>query len=412
VSRTAAPAADPATTPPEPHNPDDITLTGQGNAALVSQTGRCLQELAAAVDIPGVDPQLDGYARERALLPGVRAAAALVCGLYLAFGALHLVAATPDVRSEMAAAAWATAAVAGVAYAATRWWKLKPSVAPHLAGGLAALAAGNSLLHLALTRDPVQSTNVMLVLVAMCAVVDDRRWSGGLVVGSLAGVAAVALTSPPDPLWTHFAFGFASALLLGMVLRLVRQRGLSSLERARRAAAASATHDSLTGLLNRRGLDVVADLVLRSARREGRSVAVLFIDLDGLKAVNDTQGHGAGDALLVDAARHLREAFREADAVSRLGGDEFAVLLSGTNATAGALLAQRASNALSRTPASAGLAVAPDPRAVSLTQLLDTADIDMYGDKQRRRSARPAFHQPAGASTGAPAAPGSHPQPR
>jgi diguanylate cyclase (GGDEF)-like protein len=195
----------------------------------------------------------------------------------------------------------------------------------------------------------------------------------------------VASATPQDPLWTHFAFGLASALLLGLVLRLVRQRGLDSLERARAAAAASATHDALTGLLNRRGLEVVADLVLRSARREGRSVAVLFADLDGLKAVNDTLGHGAGDALIREAARALQEAFREADAVTRLGGDEFAVLLVGLDPGVGDLMAQRARDALSRTPASVGIAVAADARAASLTQLLDLADADMYRDKQHRR---------------------------
>jgi diguanylate cyclase (GGDEF)-like protein len=146
-------------------------------------------------------------------------------------------------------------------------------------------------------------------------------------------------------------------------------------------------HDSLTGLLNRRGLDVVADFVLRAARRDGRSVGLLFLDLDGLKAVNDTLGHGAGDALLVEAARLLRDAFREADAVVRLGGDEFAVLLVGLDESVAGLAVQRASDALSRTPASVGVAVAPDARAVSLTQLLDVADADMYRNKQQRRMA-------------------------
>jgi diguanylate cyclase (GGDEF)-like protein len=326
-----------------------------------------------------------GSARERALLPGVRAAAALLAGLYLALGGFHLVAAPEDARVALTAAAFATAAAAGLAYAVTRLAHLPAHLAPHLAGLLAALAAGNSLLHLALTEDPVQSTNVMLVLVATCAVVDDRRWSTGIAVGSLGAVGAVAYAAARDPLWTHFAFGLGSALLLGLVLRLVRQRGLDSLEQARAAASASATHDALTGLLNRRGLDVVADLVLRTARREGRSVVVLFADLDGLKAVNDTLGHGAGDALIREAARALQDAFREADAVARLGGDEFAVLLVGADPSTAELMAQRARDALARTPASAGVAVAADARAASLSQLLDLADADMYRDKQRRR---------------------------
>jgi hypothetical protein len=185
-----------------------------------------------------MDLQPTGAERDRALMPGVRATAALLCGFYLGLGGLHLVAAPPEARHALVAAALATAVAAGICYLATLG-RLSPSVAPHLGGLLAALAAGNSLLHLALTRDPVQSTNVMLILVATCAVVDERRWCSGIVLASLAGVAAVGLTSPPDPLWIHFAFGLATALVLGLILRLVRQRGLESLDTARRAAAAS-----------------------------------------------------------------------------------------------------------------------------------------------------------------------------
>ncbi len=83
--------------------------------------------------------------------------------------------------------------------------------------------------------------------------------------------------------------------------------------------------DELTGLRNRRGFLVLADQALRMARRTRAKCALVFVDLDGLKRVNDTRGHAAGDALIADAARVLGNVFRESDVVGRVGGDEFAV---------------------------------------------------------------------------------------
>jgi diguanylate cyclase (GGDEF)-like protein len=84
--------------------------------------------------------------------------------------------------------------------------------------------------------------------------------------------------------------------------------------------------DELTGLRNRRGFLVLADQALRMARRTRAKCALVFIDLDGLKRVNDSRGHAAGDVLIADAAKVLMHVFRESDVVARVGGDEFAVL--------------------------------------------------------------------------------------
>jgi diguanylate cyclase (GGDEF)-like protein len=88
-----------------------------------------------------------------------------------------------------------------------------------------------------------------------------------------------------------------------------------------------ARHDSLTGLANRRHLQEQLDMHIRDARRRSAIVALMYLDLDGFKAVNDTFGHDSGDELLVDVARRLRRALREDDVVARLGGDEFVVSL-------------------------------------------------------------------------------------
>jgi len=89
--------------------------------------------------------------------------------------------------------------------------------------------------------------------------------------------------------------------------------------------AERATHDSLTGLLNRGAVLEFLDRDLASVHREGTSLGILFIDLDGLKQINDTHGHEAGDAALVAIARALETTTRKSDAVARLGGDEFVV---------------------------------------------------------------------------------------
>jgi diguanylate cyclase (GGDEF)-like protein len=93
-----------------------------------------------------------------------------------------------------------------------------------------------------------------------------------------------------------------------------------------------ASHDPLTGLANRRLLNDELNRVVRDAAELGEPAALLLLDLDGFKGVNDTQGHQTGDALLQHVATRLTGVVRRSDLVARLGGDEFAVLLPGTHA--------------------------------------------------------------------------------
>lgn len=94
-----------------------------------------------------------------------------------------------------------------------------------------------------------------------------------------------------------------------------------------------AHHDVLTGLLNRLSLKGRLDQALAAARRDGSRVAVLFVDLDRFKVINDTLGHHVGDELLIEVANRLRDGVRDSDVVARVGGDEFVIMLSGVEHT-------------------------------------------------------------------------------
>ena len=89
-----------------------------------------------------------------------------------------------------------------------------------------------------------------------------------------------------------------------------------------------ATHDGLTGLPNRAMFNHLLNASIRVGRRYERKFALMFVDLDRFKEINDTLGHAAGDALLVEVSRRLRGCLRDGDVVARLGGDEFVVILN------------------------------------------------------------------------------------
>ena len=151
-----------------------------------------------------------------------------------------------------------------------------------------------------------------------------------------------------------------------------------------------AFHDSLTGLANRLMLRDHLEQAVERARR-GSPVALLLIDLDGFKGVNDTYGHAAGDQLLVAVAQRLRDGIRGADTAARLGGDEFAVLLPGSNHGGASALALRLRAAIEAIEVdggtlrvSMGVAAAEHGRQEA-ERIVQTADRDLYQDKARRK---------------------------
>jgi diguanylate cyclase (GGDEF)-like protein/PAS domain S-box-containing protein len=114
-------------------------------------------------------------------------------------------------------------------------------------------------------------------------------------------------------------------------------RDVETERRAVEEAQYLATHDELTHLLNRRAILARLDAIVQHPPRQGGRTAVLYLDLDGLKPVNDLSGHAAGDAVLVEVGRRLQGGVRAGDVVGRLGGDEFIVVLGAVPEVAGAL---------------------------------------------------------------------------
>jgi diguanylate cyclase (GGDEF)-like protein/PAS domain S-box-containing protein len=157
-----------------------------------------------------------------------------------------------------------------------------------------------------------------------------------------------------------------------------------------------AHHDTLTGLPNRFMLEGRLEQALATARRTGERLAVMFIDLDRFKVINDTLGHQTGDGLLIEVARRLRDSVRESDVVARLGGDEFVVVLTGGGAelaaahVAAKILAsvaepcRIAGHELTTTP-SIGIAVFPGD-GDSVEALMKNADVAMYHAKAQGRA--------------------------
>ena len=136
-------------------------------------------------------------------------------------------------------------------------------------------------------------------------------------------------------IYSSYGTLFVMALaLLALVLATSFQAHRSMQERARaeeQLRQLSLT-DDLTGLYNRRGFLALAEQQARVANRDRKPMLLVSVDLDGLKAINDSFGHKAGDAAIVETAQILRESFRDADLVARMGGDEFALLLTGGEA--------------------------------------------------------------------------------
>lgn len=194
--------------------------------------------------------------------------------------------------------------------------------------------------------------------------------------------------------WVHTRGRVCQRDANGLALRAAgTHRDISQQKEAEEQAHLLATTDPLTGLANRRQLAAVFDVMAARARRANiSSIAVLVLDLDRFKEINDNHGHHIGDALLCSVAQRLRTEIRAADLIARTGGDEFVVLLSDTDDLGAGTAAARIGMALGAPHdfggfrlvchASIGAASAPP---YDLAALLAEADTRMYTTKRSRR---------------------------
>ncbi len=186
--------------------------------------------------------------------------------------------------------------------------------------------------------------------------------------------------------------------------RKVIDEALAKAERTEVELRYLADHDSLTGLLDRRRFRAELDTYVSFSARYGGQGAVMIIDIDGLKAINDRLGHHAGDNLIRHVAAIMRERVRTTDIVARLSGDEFAVLMPQTD-TAGALqlgedlraqVAEDAAAGLDTEQAtiSVGITMFGGERGIGAEAILVAADQAMYGAKEQGRNQIALFQDP------------------
>lgn len=170
-------------------------------------------------------------------------------------------------------------------------------------------------------------------------------------------------------------------------------RDLAGMVEDRLRLSAEATVDRLTQVANRHGFEIVAAQILSVCKRTEADAQLLFFDLDGFKAVNDEQGHSAGDDMLRQFGKILKLCFRDSDLIARIGGDEFVALLTGEEINVDAALGRLTNAAViaragqeTKLHWSVGVTQFDPLRHRALSDLVAEADARMYEDKRVRKS--------------------------
>ncbi len=229
--------------------------------------------------------------------------------------------------------------------------------------------------------------------------------------------------APPWQGGHYFALFFMEVFWNLVFVMINNQRLGNQLRETQDEMARLASTDPLTGLLNRRSLMAAGEREFSRASRYGRPLAVLAMDLDYFKQVNDSLGHAAGDRVLVSLAQLLQEQLRASDALGRVGGDEFIALLPETVLEGARRVAERLRQAADQElcqavggkdlPLSLSVGVSVShPDDASLDELLERADLALYEAKQSGRNRQVAVErvQAEGAAP-SPDQPGSAPEP-
>lgn len=228
---------------------------------------------------------------------------------------------------------------------------------------------------------------LLVTLVALAALISqgDGRVSTYILLGVAAGMP--------------FAYAMFSALVMRRMDLAVFSRYRSRIQEELAGLQELVYRDELTGLFNRRHFYEVARMEIEKARVTKQPLAIMLLDLDGLKVINDEYGHGVGDIVLAHLGKSIATHTRQNDVPARLGGDEFGIVMSDTDKRGAFALARRLWADLEATPmymgpkgalnATVSIGLAGYPwGGESVEEMIQWADADMYANKVSRRLAR------------------------
>ena len=213
-----------------------------------------------------------------------------------------------------------------------------------------------------------------------------KAYIGSPLVGIDGSLFGTLCAIHPAPRPESIVQAQAMVDLFSQMLSTILQLELKAMDAVRRTERLTieALTDTLTKTYNRRGWDRLLASEEERCSRFGHPAAVLVIDLDGLKRINDTQGHASGDALIERAAAALRKATRASDIVARLGGDEFGILAVECDRDCSKSLLQRIRAVLREDNVSASVGLATRKPSLGLAHAWSEADQRMYEEKRSR----------------------------
>jgi len=333
-----------------------------------------------------------------AQLPFIMGALAFLCAV---LGFWHLVG--PGGGGALSFPAVVTLSVGvGMAFGAwlTRGGNLASDQAHMLLFLVALLATTISFVHLTSSENPVHSVSFALILLASAAFFQDGLRLAVVVAITLgAWYVGMRLSAPPAGVWPPVTFAMLSTVVLVWLTSTFRIRELRRLESLNLELHAQIGFDPLTGIANRRAFNERLQGLWKRLEVERGSLALILVDLDHFKNLNDTRGHGEGDAALRQVGGVLRMAVRSTeDLPARLGGEEFAILLPRTKLEHALLVAERVRDAVSFTripnpgtpngdtlSASLGVAMAWPGDGRDPSDLMERADAALYQAKNEGR---------------------------